>query len=301
MAPSGCKEIPVDKCALKEVTKCRGLEENVMNLNQAMAIAPQISIFYDQDISVYVLSVDEVVIAINHENLNLKIKVGPITPILKKTVTGRCFAEKKRLIARVPLEKSAFRLSYVAIANPLWNHDELEGVITVIISDQRYDDLKKLGTELLELVRNSHTASEELSASSEKLAAASRNMESSTYMAKAGLETINGISRDIGRISSRTSILGLNASIEAARAGSFGNGFAVVAEEVRKLSESTKRSSSAISLDIDNVNKTVIELIEFIGQLAIVSEKQAMDVVNLTSLLSEIAKIAEGLISSGGT
>jgi len=270
-----------------------------LNLEQAVAIAPFMQDFYDEDVSVYVFSPDKVVVAINHKNLNLGLQNDESTLKYEKTVSMRCLRERERLVVRVPLEKSQFGISYIAISNPLWNDGELEGVISVAISAKRYDALKRMGIELSELVRSSHTASEELSAASEELAATARDMESSTFVAKSGLKKINGISQDIGRISAQTSILGLNASIEAARAGDKGRGFAVVADEVRKLSEGAKQSALAISKDIIEVNDTVSILIESIGQLATVSESQALGVVSLTQSLAEISRLAETLAAGG--
>lgn len=270
-----------------------------MNLEQAVEIAPNMKDFYDEDITVLVFSLDKVLVAICHENLDLRIMSGESTSKYERLVTMRCIREKKRLVVRVPIDQSQFGISYIAIANPLRVNGELLGAMTVVISDQRYDALKRVGTNLAELVKNSHTASEELSASSEELAATARTMESGTSVAKTGLEKINGISQDIRRISAQTSILGLNASIEAARAGDKGRGFAVVAEEVRKLSEGAKQSALAISQDVIEVNETVGGLIENIKQLAMVSENQAMDVVNLARSLAEIAKMADDLVAQG--
>ena len=61
------------------------------------------------------------------------------------------------------------------------------------------------------------------------------------------------ITESIRKISSQINLLGLNASIEAARAGSFGRGFAVVAEEVRNLAISTHNSSDHIANKINQV------------------------------------------------
>jgi len=270
-----------------------------LNLEQAVAVAPFIKDFYDEDVSVYVFSRDTVVVAINNQNLNLGLQNNEPASKYEKTVSMRCLRARERLVMRVPIEKSLFGISYIAISNPLWNNGELEGVISVATSDKRYDSLRKIGIKLSELLKSSHSASEELSASSEELAATARSMESSTSETKGGLEKINRISQDIGRISTQTSILGLNASIEAARAGDKGRGFAVVADEVRKLSEGAKQSALAISKDIANVNETVNSLLETIGQLANVSENQTIDVINLVQSLGEISKIAEDLVSHG--
>jgi len=106
-------------------------------------------------------------------------------------------------------------------------------------------------------------------------------------------EQIGTIIKTIDDIASQTNLLALNAAIEAARAGEHGKGFAVVADEVRKLAENSAASTKEIAGLIQAMQRVVEEAVAAMQQSAAEVETGVQQANQSGSALRQIQNVVE--------
>lgn len=102
---------------------------------------------------------------------------------------------------------------------------------------------------------------------------------------------IGRVIKNISVIASKTNLLALNASIEAARAGDHGRGFAVVAEEVRKLAESTAKCTEEVSKAVSGMSE---ELGKALVQMRTSTAESEKGVSEADTAATHLAEICDG-------
>ncbi|EGW40997.1 methyl-accepting chemotaxis (MCP) signaling domain protein [Desulfosporosinus sp. OT] len=266
-----------------------------MKLEAFLEVAGELQQLFDEEVAVCILDTEKVLAWYPSTNLNMKIKAGD--PLPRGGISEEAILTGKRIVKRVP--KEVLGIPYVGIGYPIKENGIVVGCAMIDISVAKYDTLTDAGQNILSAVEEISASAENLSASSEELAGTVRHMESETTRALREIEHTGKVKDEIHKISMQTNVLGLNASIEAARAGKFGRGFSVVADEVRKLSESTRVSTTEIENDLETVQISVLNLIEAIGQLGTVTESQAYAAAELSLALGQIVSLAENLVEIG--
>ncbi len=138
------------------------------------------------------------------------------------------------------------------------------------------------------------------------------HLQNAIEQAKA-VNQIHELSNAILDITSQTNLLALNAAIEAARAGEAGKGFTVVAEEIRRLAESSKASVSRIQevtnevlAVVNALSSSSMEIMEFIDKkvlndyedIAQASERYSELSTAINDMVTEFSSISEELSAS---
>jgi len=174
----------------------------------------------------------------------------------------------------------------------------------MVTSIQRVADTAKL------LVDISHRSREEVQTGSVTMEKASQGLSRTSHAIQASAEIIDVLGRradDIGKIieviddlAEQTNLLALNAAIEAARAGEHGLGFAVVAEEVRKLAEKSTQSTKEISELIQGIQKEAREAVEnmekstsMVQEGLLLNKDLSLALEKISDVVSEVYKFSQ--------
>jgi len=150
---------------------------------------------------------------------------------------------------------------------------------SIIQETTNVNNLNQDGLQTVQILREK---SEIYNGSSEKIFTSIDNLAVTLKNIAMFVETIKDIA-------DQTNLLALNAAIEAARAGEAGKGFAVVADEVRKLADQSKVSTEEISSMMVNIQKDSQEAIDAMNSMKLVSSEQVTAVNQTDASFKSIA------------
>jgi len=156
--------------------------------------------------------------------------------------------------------------------------------------------LKRCSTEVACSLEKATTNIQQLSATSQQLASSSERANLVTIDVNKSIKDTYDILQFIQQVANQTNLLGLNAAIEAARAGDHGRGFAVVAEEIRKLSNESKQSTASINSILSKLRASIDVVIKVSEENNSVAQEQATALQEMAAMIEDVHKIGLELV-----
>ncbi|MEO4053113.1 methyl-accepting chemotaxis protein [Solibacillus sp. CAU 1738] len=192
----------------------------------------------------------------------------------------------------VVIPKEVYGVELNAFSFPVKENGRVVGALAFALPLDNVVKLEKYMSSMNDIIHSLQDRVHTIASHSEELAATSEEINKQAQNALEDAEKTNAVTNLIKSISSQTNLLGLNASIEAARAGQHGAGFNIVAQEVRKLSSQTSTATGNIESSLRNINNNLENLKQNMGQINAATNEQAQLVQDFSEIIEELSVLS---------
>jgi len=165
-----------------------------------------------------------------------------------------------------------------------------------LLEKKKIEKMKIYSQELYSAINTAVIATEELYSSSQELASKSKETSLITRNVFEEVKDTTEILEIIKRVAKQTNLLGLNAAIEASRAGEYGRGFSVVAKEIRKLADESNVSSKNIGETLNKLCASVENVLNNVEESTIITENQSKANEDIAKIIDSLRKIAKDMV-----
>ncbi|EET87137.1 methyl-accepting chemotaxis sensory transducer [Clostridium carboxidivorans P7] len=191
------------------------------------------------------------------------------------------------------LPKEYFGMAIKAVASPIRNKDG-QIIGSIAIGKRNWgEDIKEHSKTFVQSFSEISKVIDNVASGIQGVAKNSNDILQEINATNEDMKKTDEIIGFVQNVSKQTNLLGLNAAIESARAGEMGKGFSVVANEIRKLSNSSSESIGEINNVLTKLKTSIGNVTNSISENNSAFETQAANVEEINSSISELSNTAK--------
>lgn len=268
-------------------------EEMSIKLDQILNNLAIIQSCFPEDACIILADTEKIIGYRAGQQIDLKLTIGAGVENFKGTVTYKALTTGKKF--REERGAEMFGVAYISTATPIIDNGKVVGVLSTVASNQKLDTLRTAAVELTSITEELSLTSEELTKVSDYTAKYLQELSEESQMINEEIIFIEQFLAIIKSTAVKSQILGLNASIESARAGDHGKGFMIVANEIKKMADSSKTSVEKIEPQLKTMMTAIEKMTTTIEEISAQTEEQSAMVKEFNLAYKNIVETATRL------
>lgn len=259
--------------------------------NTMYSIIPIVSALYDDSVCIGITDREKYLYTQMGKNFQIPFHAGDtLNPFAVKVI-------EKGEFCKVSLPKHIMQTDSACYFFPLREENEVVGLFTVAVDLSYRNELISIIENLTNTIDGIYTNVKDVTQGFQNLSVENDELlQAAHHASDSGKDSMQIVSIIKG-ISSKTNLLGLNASIEAARAGEVGRGFSVVASQISSLSKTSKDSINKIETMLKDISAEITDIDDGLTRINDVSKSQSVALDGIVSSLGELDALIKKLNS----
>ncbi|PJI08188.1 MULTISPECIES: methyl-accepting chemotaxis protein [Clostridium] len=266
--------------------------ENIDEINAFNILLPYLNVIFDNEVSVAIADLEKFVAIFPNDKLPMNSKEGD--PVPNGGAINEALKGGNTIVKKVP--KEVYGVPFKSYAIPLKDSNgKVKGIIAAGKSLEKNAQVDNLSINLSKQLSEISNVISNLSEEIQKLVKLNENTNKEISSAIEITKNTDEIVNFVQGISKQTNLLGINAAIESARAGEAGKGFNVVAQEIRKLSNSSTESIQKIESVLKSVKGSIEKAADNASQTNELFQEQVAAFEQINASIQEINSNAQVL------
>lgn len=256
-------------------------------------VASIIKELFQDDIAVVIENNEEILFILEGEKMKPPSKIGD--KVEGNIVRDKVKKDKKTVHTLLTKEEHGVDVKLISVPIKDINNN-VKGILCLTRNTEKESYVRNISKELMTSLVETNNSINEIEDSAGKLSINVNEIIDKVEKTEININESSRVLDLIKNISKQTNMLGLNASIEAARAGGNGKGFSVVATEMRKLSQLSGEASKEISSYLEEMKNSIIGIRKSMGILGEVAINQSSNIEEVSKAIQEITLNSKRLV-----